>query len=186
MRRMLLLPRLAGGGMQEAQQAMAALLDGVLRTNLRMARDIARMADPTSVLDMQRRFMREHLEAMMEGSARILRAARHAADDTLRPLEQHLHEMRGRRPTRDEDDTAGWWPQRGSSHHRVAEVMRTGVRMVAPDDTVQQAARVMAEEGTATLPVGEDGRLVGVVTDATSRCGCSPRAATRRAPACAR
>lgn len=90
------------------------------------------------------------------------------------------------------DDARGAWSWgtwswgTAAQHHRVGEVMRTGVRMVAPDDTVQQAARVMAEEGTATLPVGEDGRLVGVVTDATSRCGCSPRAATRRAPACAR
>jgi hypothetical protein len=109
MRRMLLLPRLAGGGMQEAQQAMAALLDGVLRTNLRMARDIARMADPTSVLDMQRRFMREHLEAMMEGSAHILRAARHTADETLRPLEEHLHDMRERPPMRGADDARGAW-----------------------------------------------------------------------------
>ena len=48
---------------------------------------------------------------------------------------------------------------------KVGEVMTRNVRLASPDDTVRQAARVMAELDTGVLPVGEGDRLVGMVTD---------------------
>ena len=48
---------------------------------------------------------------------------------------------------------------------RVAEVMTRGVEIASPDDTVQKAASRMAELDAGVLPVGENDRLVGMVTD---------------------
>lgn len=47
----------------------------------------------------------------------------------------------------------------------VATVMQREVRVATPDDSAQDAARLMAEEGTGALPVREGDRLVGMVTD---------------------
>ncbi len=43
--------------------------------------------------------------------------------------------------------------------------MTRNVRVASPEDTVQQAARLMRDEDTGVLPVGEQDRLVGMVTD---------------------
>jgi len=48
---------------------------------------------------------------------------------------------------------------------RVSEVMTPGVRVVSPDQTISEAARLMAEIDVGSLPVGEDERLVGMITD---------------------
>ena len=48
---------------------------------------------------------------------------------------------------------------------KVADVMSRDVRLVSPEDTVQQAARLMRDEDTGILPVGDGDRLVGMITD---------------------
>ena len=48
---------------------------------------------------------------------------------------------------------------------RVSEVMTRGVRMANPDQTIGEAARLMAEIDAGALPVGEGERLVGMITD---------------------
>jgi CBS domain-containing protein len=48
---------------------------------------------------------------------------------------------------------------------RVSEVMTSGVRMVGPEQTISEAARLMAEIDAGSLPVGEDERLIGMITD---------------------
>ena len=47
----------------------------------------------------------------------------------------------------------------------VREVMTTNPRTVSPNDTIQIAARIMKEEDTGVVPVVDNGRAVGVVTD---------------------
>jgi CBS domain-containing protein len=46
----------------------------------------------------------------------------------------------------------------------AADMMTADPDTVAPDTTVQEAARIIHESGHNRLPVIEDGRLVGVVT----------------------
>jgi CBS domain-containing protein len=46
----------------------------------------------------------------------------------------------------------------------VGEVMTKEVLTVSPDDTLSEAATIMAEERIKLLPVAENGRLRGVVT----------------------
>jgi CBS domain-containing protein len=48
---------------------------------------------------------------------------------------------------------------------KISEVMSRNVTVARPDDTLQRAARAMAEIDSGVLPVGEDDRLVGVITD---------------------
>jgi CBS domain-containing protein len=48
---------------------------------------------------------------------------------------------------------------------KVNECMTRHVRIVDPDETLQDAARVMADIDAGILPVGENDRLVGILTD---------------------
>jgi CBS domain-containing protein len=48
---------------------------------------------------------------------------------------------------------------------KIRDVMTTGVELVNPDTSLQEAARKMRETDTGFLPVGENDRLVGTLTD---------------------
>jgi CBS domain-containing protein len=48
---------------------------------------------------------------------------------------------------------------------KVSDIMSCGVELVNPDDSIQSAAKKMAEADVGFLPVGENDRLVGMVTD---------------------
>ncbi len=48
---------------------------------------------------------------------------------------------------------------------RVSEAMTRDVRMVRPDQTISDAARTMMEIDAGALPVSENDRLVGMITD---------------------
>ena len=47
----------------------------------------------------------------------------------------------------------------------VDACMSTDVRIAAPTDTIREAARTMKEIDAGFLPVGENDRLVGMITD---------------------
>jgi CBS domain-containing protein len=48
---------------------------------------------------------------------------------------------------------------------RVSEAMSRDVRVASPEQTIQEAARMMSEIDAGVLPVGENDRLVGMITD---------------------
>ena len=48
---------------------------------------------------------------------------------------------------------------------KVSEAMTRDVKVARPDDTLQQAASQMAALDTGVLPVGDNDRLVGMLTD---------------------
>lgn len=48
---------------------------------------------------------------------------------------------------------------------RISDVMTRDVCVAAPDLTIREAARKMAEIDAGLLPVGESDRLVGMITD---------------------
>jgi CBS domain-containing protein len=48
---------------------------------------------------------------------------------------------------------------------KVSEAMTPNPRIIHANDTIQQAARIMGEEGIGFLPVEEDDHLVGMLTD---------------------
>jgi CBS domain-containing protein len=47
----------------------------------------------------------------------------------------------------------------------IKDVMTRDVRACEPNATVVEAAKVMAQEDVGPVPIVEDGRLVGIVTD---------------------
>lgn len=48
---------------------------------------------------------------------------------------------------------------------KVSDKMTRDVRIVSPDDSLQQVARCMAECDAGVMPVAADGHLVGMITD---------------------
>jgi CBS domain-containing protein len=47
----------------------------------------------------------------------------------------------------------------------ITEVMSTDVKLASPKQSIQDAARMMVEIDVGAIPVGEDDRLVGMITD---------------------
>ena len=47
----------------------------------------------------------------------------------------------------------------------IRDVMTPNPRTVTPNDTIQNAARVMRDEDTGVVPVVENGRAIGMLTD---------------------
>jgi len=47
----------------------------------------------------------------------------------------------------------------------VNEAMSSDVKIASPDQSIKDAARMMAEIDAGALPVGQDDRLVGMITD---------------------
>jgi CBS domain-containing protein len=48
---------------------------------------------------------------------------------------------------------------------RVSEAMTSDVRIADPNQTIQEAASIMAQIDAGILPVGDNDRLVGMITD---------------------
>jgi CBS domain-containing protein len=53
---------------------------------------------------------------------------------------------------------------------QIRDVMTRDVRVESPEDTIQHAAARMAELDTGALPVGENDKLVGMITDRDIAC----------------
>jgi len=54
---------------------------------------------------------------------------------------------------------------KGEFAMQVSEIMSRDVKIAAPSDTLEQAAKLMATIDVGLLPVGENDRLVGMLTD---------------------
>jgi CBS domain-containing protein len=129
----------------------AALAEDMLRANTRLMEEMLRASATPANFAVPQRFASEWGEAMLSGTLAMLRLARGAADDVLRPWQNYL-EARGR----------------GDQPHEpgmVGEVMAPASRMASPDDTVLHAAQRMRDEDIGALPVGEGDRLIGMLTD---------------------
>ena len=48
---------------------------------------------------------------------------------------------------------------------QISEVMTRDVNIISPQQSIREAARMMAEIDAGALPVGENDRLVGMITD---------------------
>lgn len=48
---------------------------------------------------------------------------------------------------------------------KIGEIMTRNVRTVRPDSPVQEAARIMSEVNCGAVPVVENDRVVGIITD---------------------
>ena len=48
---------------------------------------------------------------------------------------------------------------------KVSQIMTRDVRLLSPDQTIREAASLMADVDVGSLPVGDNDRLVGIITD---------------------
>lgn len=48
---------------------------------------------------------------------------------------------------------------------RISEAMHPGARWISPDTDLSTVARIMRDDDIGALPVGENDRLIGMVTD---------------------
>jgi len=48
---------------------------------------------------------------------------------------------------------------------KVREAMTSNVRLTSPERSIREAAEMMADQDIGALPVGENDRLVGMITD---------------------
>ena len=93
-RRLMALPNAAEGGLRDLRQGVTGLIEGVVQTNLRVAQELFRLANPAPIFEMQQRFAREYTDALLQNSATLVRAVRRTADETLRPLEEQIEQQR--------------------------------------------------------------------------------------------
>ena len=91
-RRLMALPNAAEGGLRDMQQGVAGLFEGVVQTNLRAAQELFRLSNPSPLVELQQRFVREYTDALVQNSATLVRAVRRTADETLRPLEEQIRQ----------------------------------------------------------------------------------------------
>src|SRR6266567_3947564 len=66
---------------------------------------------------------------------------------------------------------------------KVKQAMHKGVQWVDPGTSVEKLARLMREHDIGAIPIGENDRLIGMVTDRDIVCRCvaaglDPKAAT--------
>jgi hypothetical protein len=96
-RSLMVLPSAARGGLQELQQGVTGLIEGIVHTNLQATQELLRLANPGAYVELQHRFVRQYLDALIENSVNLVRAVRRTADETLGPLEQQLQQRRSTR-----------------------------------------------------------------------------------------
>lgn len=148
------LPQVQRRGLDELQRGMNGAVEAVLSINLDVARDLLKAANPIALANLQQHFVQRYMSAMIDGSISVIRGVQNASQQALGPLEDRM--------TRTQADRSRLHMQQDA---RVADVMERDVKIANPDDTVQQAARLMREVDSSVLPVGEGDRLVGMVTD---------------------
>jgi CBS domain-containing protein len=155
-----------GSGMQEMQHAMTNMMNRLAQINLRASQEVFRVASLGVLVEMQQRFVHHYVDGLMEGSAEFLRASRQLAEEGLRPLENRLQQkIRQHGASRFAGGRYRSSGREENSAGKVADVMTVGAETARPEQTVQEAAQRMAEEDIGALPVEENDRLVGIITD---------------------
>lgn len=49
--------------------------------------------------------------------------------------------------------------------HQLKDLMSRDVKVISPETTIEEAARMMSEGGFGMLPVGEHDRMIGAISD---------------------
>ncbi len=157
--------RVAEASERNAENLRALLgLGHVAQTGLRELRHtmtgvMSRTVSPAVFIELQQRFVHDYVEALLQGGAEMLRVSRRLTEEALRPLEQRLKQNGDHQQNHGKE-------HRGKEHRgKVADIMTNQVELTSPNQTIQDAARLMASADTGVLPVTENERLIGMITD---------------------
>jgi CBS domain-containing protein len=146
------LPKLGSGSLQDLSVSLGNTVECVTQSHLHTMQELFRSAGPVAMAELQQRFIRNYVDALLQGSTAIIRTVHQYAEQTLEPLEQRMAQRQQ-------------WQSPNGAHERVADVMEREVKLANADDNVQHAARMMREADVGVLPVAEGDRLVGMVSD---------------------
>jgi uncharacterized protein (DUF2267 family)/CBS domain-containing protein len=107
----------------------------------------------------------------LEGGGKPINAEK-AVKAVLSAVQRHIAEAESAkvRHALPEDIRMLWQPssrhfKHGDGSMKVADVMNRDVQLASPDDTLGEIAKRMVKEDVGFLPVGENDRLVGTITD---------------------
>jgi hypothetical protein len=164
------LPKLGSGSLQDLSVSLGNMVERVIQTNLHTTQELFRSAGPMAMAELQQRFIRDYLDALLQGSTAVIRTVGQSAEQTLGPLEQRMTNRQQ-------------WQSEDGAHDRVADVMEREVKLANPDDNVQQAARMMREADVSCRSAR------AIVWSAWSAIAISPwvwprKAETRHVPKC--
>jgi hypothetical protein len=84
----MMLPMAPSGGLAEMQEAMAEMVTGMMRNNIRLAEDLMKIYSPQEYSGLQRKLMQQWVDNAMQGQAMLLRMTRQVTDQALRPFER--------------------------------------------------------------------------------------------------
>jgi hypothetical protein len=70
----------AHGGLHDLQECLTSLVEGVVRTNLRLAQEMFLVESPRAFAELQQRFLREYFDAFQQGAAALMRATAHSEE----------------------------------------------------------------------------------------------------------
>jgi hypothetical protein len=93
---------IAAGGIGELRQAWVEWLNRNLRAGARASQELMRCTKLEQVADIQRNFLKETLDNLLEGSAQMLRISSRVSEHAARPIEDRVLQLRrgGERPAR--------------------------------------------------------------------------------------
>jgi phasin family protein len=88
------LSSIAAGGLADMRQAWMEWLNRSLRTSTRATQQLLRVKSLDQLADLQRSFLKESFDNLLEGSVQLLRISSRVSEDARRPIEDrvaHLH-----------------------------------------------------------------------------------------------
>ena len=138
-RQLMALPNAAEGGLRDLQQGMTSLFEGVVQTNLRVAQELFRLANPAPLVELQQRFVREYTDTLLRNGATLVRAVRRTAEQ--RYEEQPRDQVQAEHDGRADGDPA---PTQAAVHDTPARAMAAA-----------RASAVLTAMGAADPPVSQ-------------------------------
>lgn len=76
-------PSVAEGGLQDMQRSLTGLVEGVMRTNLRIAQKVFLVRSPKECIELQQQFVREYLDGLLYGFAMLANVIQRASNDPV-------------------------------------------------------------------------------------------------------
>jgi phasin family protein len=93
---------IAAGGLAEMRHAWMEWLNRSLRTSTRATQQLLRVKSIEEFADLQRSFLKESFDNLLEGSAQLLRISSRVSEDACRPIEERVAQLRSQEPQQEE------------------------------------------------------------------------------------
>jgi phasin family protein len=93
---------IAASGLAEMRQAWMEWLNRSLRTSTHATQQLLRVKSMEEFADLQRSFLKESFDNLLEGSAQLLRISSRVSGDACRPIEERVAQLRSQEPEQEE------------------------------------------------------------------------------------